>query len=145
MSSQINTKINSALESIGVLWCPVMYRFETDRPNGIVIDGFTDTDIFPCCLQAVEDVSRETESGQKERVITFYLFDQIEAVNNDIVGEIIPLYDRLEELVFAFRNALQNTTDYCEIEGDMTRSHHGLAIVEAGINFQLKIRESCWQ
>ena len=144
MSSQINTKINDALKSIDVLWCPVMYAIDRAKPNDIIIEGYTNNGIFPCCLQAIEDVTRYLDNGQIEKVISFYLFDKISEVEPDIVEEIMPLYDNLERTVEAFRDALQLTTDYCEITGDMTRSHHTMAIVEAGISFQLTIREMCY-
>ncbi len=133
----INEKIQLALNKMGIEWCPAMYA-KTQRPNEIIV-RFENTGNFPCMLQAVEDTFTMLDSGMVEKTVSFYLFDIIEATDNDILNEIIPTYERLEALVWEFEKRLNNYVQ-CKIVGQLTKAHHsGFVLPDAGIDFNMLI------
>lgn len=132
----LDTAIQKALESIGVSWCPAMFMPNGDHQSLYI--PVQEISLFPSCVQAVEDEQSELDNGMIRRVINFYMFNLIESADNDILGEINPIFEDLTTKVIQFKDLVKQSFN-CQIRGSLTKSLHSMDISDAGIYFTLEI------
>lgn len=132
----LDTAIQTALESINVSWCPAMWHNNGDSQNLYI--PVNEISLFPSCVQFVEDEQIELESGMIRRTIPFYMFNLIESADNDVLGEINPIFEDLTSKVIQFKS-LVNGSFLCKFRGVLSKSMHNMDISDAGINFTLEI------
>ncbi len=104
--NKLDTAIQAALVSLDLTWCPSLTLVEKGERPRYFADIPEDT-IFPTMIQQVEDYITKNDNNELVRVIPFYLADQIEDVDNDVLDEINPIYDELITKAISFETELK--------------------------------------